>query len=292
MPLPPGKDRRRSRCTPATSSSTASAATPEATSSPSCRRSRTSPSPKPCAWSPKSSAFPCRRSPTLRRKRRAQAKQRGGLIDIHERACAFFQEQLQASRGGTCPRISEDSRGLTPEIIAEFRIGFAPESGFLLRDALRGQFDEDIMRESGLFSWKDKDQSISDQHQSPDGQRQPTRQLRLYSKFRNRVMFPIAQRAGQGDRLHRAHAGHRREVRAEVSQLAGDADLLQVARAVQSRQGEGSHPQARLRHPGRRPDGLHLRVFRRACTTSSPARAPPSPSCRRACWAASARRSW
>ena len=42
----------------------------------------------------------------------------------------------------------------TPEQIAEFRIGYAPDSGFLLRDAVRGQFDEELLRESGLFSWK------------------------------------------------------------------------------------------------------------------------------------------
>ena len=42
------------------------------------------------------------------------------------------------------------SRGITPAIIAEFRIGFAPDSGFLLRDALRAQWSEELLRESGL----------------------------------------------------------------------------------------------------------------------------------------------
>ncbi len=37
-------------------------------------------------------------------------------------------------------------------------MGFAPDSGFLLRDALRAQYDEELLRESGLFSWKDKSQ--------------------------------------------------------------------------------------------------------------------------------------
>jgi len=40
-------------------------------------------------------------------------------------------------------------------IIARFKIGYAPDSGFLLRDALRREFDEDLLRESGLFSWKE-----------------------------------------------------------------------------------------------------------------------------------------
>ena len=61
------------------------------------------------------------------------------------------------------------SRGLTPEIIAEFRIGYAPDSGFLLRDALRGQYDEELLRESGLFSWKDKEQLSGARSQLPEG---------------------------------------------------------------------------------------------------------------------------
>ncbi len=132
-----------------------------------------------------------------------QAKQRGSLIDIHERACAFFQEQLKRSEAAHA-REYLASRGLTPSIVAEFRIGFAPESGFLLRDALRGQFDEDIMRDSGLFSWKDKDQSSVASRQSPEGPNatgMPTigqRQLAaLYSKFRNRVTFPITTEQGK-----------------------------------------------------------------------------------------------
>ena len=84
-----------------------------------------------------------------------QAKQRGGLIEIHERACAFFQDQLKRPEAAHAREYLK-TRGLSPETIAEFRIGYAPESGFLLRDSLRGQYDEDTLRESGLFSWKDK----------------------------------------------------------------------------------------------------------------------------------------
>ena len=50
-------------------------------------------------------------------------------------------------------------RGLDGETIARFRIGYAPDSGFLLRDALRREFDEELLRESGLFSWKEEDRS-------------------------------------------------------------------------------------------------------------------------------------
>ena len=35
-----------------------------------------------------------------------------------------------------------------------FRIGFAPDSGFILRDRLKGAADEETLKVSGLFSWK------------------------------------------------------------------------------------------------------------------------------------------
>lgn len=126
-----------------------------------------------------------------------QARQRGGLLDINERACAFFQEQLRKSES-THAREYLKSRGLAPEIIAEFRIGFAPDRGFKLRDSLGKQFDEELMRESGLFSWKDKDQSSADPTQSPDALATSHQPLTtLYSKFRNRIMFPITNEQGK-----------------------------------------------------------------------------------------------
>ena len=126
------------------------------------------------------------------------AKMRGGMIDIHEKACAFFQAQLRRPEAAHA-REYLASRGLTPEQIADFRIGFAPDSGFLLRDALRGQFDEDLLRESGLFSWKQKDEGPGNRGQGVEespttDNRQPTT---IYSKFRNRVMFPIANEQGK-----------------------------------------------------------------------------------------------
>ncbi len=132
-----------------------------------------------------------------------QAGMRVGLIEIHERACKFFQEQLRRPEAAHA-REYLASRGITAEIIAEFRMGYAPESGFLLRDALRGQYDESLLRESGLFSWKDKEQLSVASSQSPessDATVPPTtdnRQLAtMYSRFRNRVMFPITNESGK-----------------------------------------------------------------------------------------------
>jgi DNA primase len=139
-----------------------------------------------------------------------QAALRGRLIDINERACAWFQEQLRRPEGANA-REYLAGRGLTPEIIAKFRIGFAPESGFLLRDAVRGQFDEEVMKESGLFSWKDSAQpsALSSQPENAVGggsdssalaaqdPRNDKSKINLYAKFRNRVMFPIMSEQGR-----------------------------------------------------------------------------------------------
>jgi len=142
-----------------------------------------------------------------------QAGMRVGLIEVHERACKFFQEQLRKPEAAHA-REYLASRGVTPGIIAEFRMGYAPDSGFLLRDALRGQYNEELLRESGLFSWKEKPQmSVASSQLSVDGappgnvgsmastdgvlttdNRQPTT---FYSKFRNRVMFPITNETGK-----------------------------------------------------------------------------------------------
>jgi len=133
------------------------------------------------------------------------AKLRSQLYDTQERAAAFFQDYLQRPEGARA-REYLMGRGLDQDTIARFRIGYAPDSGFLLRDRLAGEFSEEVLRESGLFSWKQEDsRQTSDlgarQAQSPEGEaRGPQSELRsaaMYSKFRNRVMFPIANDTGK-----------------------------------------------------------------------------------------------
>jgi len=86
------------------------------------------------------------------------AQVRMALLDVHVRATAFFQECLRRPEGANAREYLK-GRGLDNETIARFRIGYAPDSGFLLRDALRREFDEELLRESGLFSWKEEDRS-------------------------------------------------------------------------------------------------------------------------------------
>ena len=121
------------------------------------------------------------------------------LLDVHERACAFFEEWLKRSEGAHA-REYLVGRALNEEIIKAFRIGYAPDSGFVLRDRLRGEFEEGVLRESGLFSWKDGRQpsAVGEKQAHPSDQVKPEAVLQaMYSKFRNRVMFPIANDAGK-----------------------------------------------------------------------------------------------
>lgn len=107
------------------------------------------------------------------------ARLRGQLIEMHERACKFFEEQLRRPEAAHA-RQYLSGRGLDEAIIRAFRIGFAPDSGFVLKDRLKGDYDESLLRASGLFSWKEGAEAGN-----------------IYSKFRNRITFPIANEQGR-----------------------------------------------------------------------------------------------
>src|SRR5580700_1221945 len=82
-----------------------------------------------------------------------EAKLRTVLLEVHERAVAFFQECLRRPEGARA-REYLAGRGLTQDVIKAFRIGYAPDSGFFLKDRLKGEFDEEVLRASGLFRGK------------------------------------------------------------------------------------------------------------------------------------------
>src|SRR5208283_4652659 len=97
---------------------------------------------------------------------------RMALLDVHVRAAAFFQECLRRPEGANAREYLK-GRGLDNDTIARFRIGYAPDSGFLLRDALRREFDEELLRESGLFSWKETASSHEPRAASKQDERTP-----------------------------------------------------------------------------------------------------------------------
>jgi DNA primase len=110
-----------------------------------------------------------------------EAGVRRQLIDLHEGATQFFEAMLKSPEAARA-REYLTGRGVTPETIKTFRIGYAPESFNDMREKMQPHFSEDAMRQSGLFSSKEE----------ADG-----RPGQMYAKFRRRIMFPIMNEAGK-----------------------------------------------------------------------------------------------
>ena len=110
-----------------------------------------------------------------------EAGQRRQLLDIHEAATQYFEAALKAPEAARA-REYLTSRGVTPETIAKFRIGYAPDDFNHMRDQLARHFPEDVLRASGLFSAKEQ----------PDGSHG-----QLYARFRKRITFPICNEQGK-----------------------------------------------------------------------------------------------
>lgn len=108
------------------------------------------------------------------------ASLRAKLIELHEEAAKFFQEQMRTPAAAAA-REYLTGRGLTDAVFEQFRIGYAPDSGFALRDRVKAKYDEATLKQSGLFSFKDEQGGVG----------------ALYSKFRNRIIFPIANEQGK-----------------------------------------------------------------------------------------------
>ena len=107
---------------------------------------------------------------------REQSRDRLG--ELMEAACAFFQKSLTRPEGQAAARYIE-GRGLSAATIADFRMGYAPNSRTALKSYLaeRG-FSESEMARTGMVIHGD-DIPVS------------------YDRFRNRVIFPIADLKGR-----------------------------------------------------------------------------------------------
>jgi len=100
------------------------------------------------------------------------AKERLGLLDALEAAAKIFEEALTSPAGREALDYAR-RRGLKPETIKEFRIGFAPSARDALKTALlKKGFTEAQLLDAGLIIKPDDDR--------------PT-----YDRFRNRLTIPI-----------------------------------------------------------------------------------------------------
>jgi len=109
---------------------------------------------------------------------REKAKRQQTLHEVVEAACAWFEAQLKAP-GGKPGLDYLSGRGLGPETIARFRLGYAPEGRENLKAALKAAgVPEALMLEAGLIV-------------KPEDGRES------FDFFRGRVMFPIMDRRGR-----------------------------------------------------------------------------------------------
>ena len=116
--------------------------------------------------------------PKESREARREESKRQSLHDVVELAAQFFEATLQ-SRVGVKAREYLERRGVAPDSQARFRIGYAPADRYALRDHLAAKsVSVEAMVEAGLLV-------TGDEIQVP------------YDRFRDRVMFPIADPRGR-----------------------------------------------------------------------------------------------
>ncbi|MGA8549697.1 MAG: DNA primase [Stellaceae bacterium] len=107
---------------------------------------------------------------------REKAQRQKTLLETLEAAAAFYEARLWGPPGKAA-RDYLQGRGLDPDTIRRFRLGWAAEDRQALRRALSGDFPEPLLVEAGLL------------HRPDAGE--------PFDYFRGRVMFPIGDRAGR-----------------------------------------------------------------------------------------------
>lgn len=105
------------------------------------------------------------------------------LYDLHKEAIKFYQDQFfNSSLGKSAREYLINTRGLNKDIIQEFQIGYAPESWDMISKHLHTKgFTENEIKQSGLVVEK-----------NTTGQSNRN----YYDRFRDRIMFPIADHHG------------------------------------------------------------------------------------------------
>jgi len=117
-------------------------------------------------------------------------KAAAGAADLYElmtQAVDFYRNELKKSS-----RAIEylKGRGLTGEIAARFRIGYAPDGWTPLAQAFP-DYQSKLLVDCGLVKEPEEEESTKSDGQRIDGQK------KRYDRFRDRIMFPIINQRGQ-----------------------------------------------------------------------------------------------
>jgi DNA primase len=101
------------------------------------------------------------------------------LFQIHDGVAQLYQRILAEHESGEAGRAYLATRALSPEIIQEFQIGFAPDRFDALEKwAQQKKIPLELMEKAGLMVRSEKSHGY-------------------YDRFRNRLMFPIRDEAGR-----------------------------------------------------------------------------------------------
>lgn len=110
----------------------------------------------------------------VRKRRELKAR----LLEVNEIAERFFRAQL-ASGGHAAVQSYVSKRGLGPQVVEVFRLGFAPDAWDALESELRrAHADLDAAEQAGLLVARERGRGH-------------------YDRFRNRLIFPVVDASGQ-----------------------------------------------------------------------------------------------
>ena len=110
------------------------------------------------------------------KRRREIPKEEQELYDILEECAKFFENNLNQSSNNSRVVRYLTERGLTPEVVRKYRIGFAPDAWTTLKDHFKDTPAELLIKADVVLHNSEKDRS--------------------YDRFRNRLIFPIRNRFG------------------------------------------------------------------------------------------------
>jgi len=109
----------------------------------------------------------------------AKERRRQSLSEVIEAAAAYYAKMLREQEGKSALAYLRD-RGVDDTAIARFGLGYAPDGRYALKAALaRDGVAEELMVEAGLLIAPESGSRAS------------------YDRFRDRLMFPIADRKGR-----------------------------------------------------------------------------------------------
>ena len=98
------------------------------------------------------------------------------LFGVHAKAVEFYHQGLLSKKEAAPARAYLEKRGLSPQTIQDFKLGYAPGNWDAFYASVKGQIPEAVLEKSGLVLAK--------------------KEGGFYDRFRNRILFPIFDAKG------------------------------------------------------------------------------------------------